>query len=95
MAAVINTAEISNSFNNGKEFFSSFGVNPGFMFNRWSSFKHFRRWEFTLKTNIVGKFLIQRLALLQTKYQELANIRGDGLFIGIEILDQMENLARN
>tara|TARA_R110001592_G_scaffold131279_4_gene344966 strand:- start:505 stop:618 length:114 start_codon:yes stop_codon:yes gene_type:complete len=28
MAIVINTAEISNSFNNGKEFFSSFGVNP-------------------------------------------------------------------
>lgn len=28
MAAVINTAEISNSFNNDLEFFSSFGGNP-------------------------------------------------------------------
>lgn len=30
---------------------------------------------------------MQSLALLQSKYPELANIRGDGLFIGIEILD--------
>tara|TARA_R110000744_G_scaffold244973_2_gene361752 strand:+ start:303 stop:2600 length:2298 start_codon:yes stop_codon:yes gene_type:complete len=87
MAAVVTTEEISESFNNGMEFFSSFGGNPVSCAIGESVLEVLKEEELPRKAQLVGKYLKQELKSLQTQHKELADIRGEGLFLGVEILD--------
>ena len=87
MAAVVTTEEISNSFNNGMEFFSSFGGNPVSCAIGQAVLDVLEEEELPKKAQLVGQYLKQKLKTLQTQHKELADIRGEGLFLGVEILD--------
>ena len=87
MAAVVTTEEISNSFNNGMEFFSSFGGNPVSCAIGNAVLEVLEEEELPKKALHVGEFLKQELKFLQKQHIELADIRGEGLFLGVEILD--------
>jgi len=87
MAAVITTEEIANSFDNGMEFFSSFGGNPVSCAIGEAVFKVIEEENLTEKAQHIGQHLKQGFNLLQNKHPELADIRGEGLFLGIEILN--------
>jgi 4-aminobutyrate aminotransferase-like enzyme len=86
MAAVVTTEEIANSFNNGMEFFSSFGGNPVSCAIGEAVLTILEEEELPKKATIVGDFLKAGLKSLQSKYSVLADIRGEGLFLGVEIV---------
>ncbi len=86
LAAVITTPEIAASFNNGMEFFSTFGGNPvacaaGLAVLDVLETDHLQ--ENALK---VGSYLIARLKNLQEKHALIGDVRGSGLFLGIDLV---------
>jgi hypothetical protein len=86
LAAVVTTPEIAASFDNGMEFFSTFGGNPvacaaGLAVLDVLETEHLQ--ENALST---GRYLISRLKALQEKYALLGNVRGSGLFLGLDLV---------
>ena len=86
LSAVVTTREIADSFNNGMEYFNSFGGNAvscavgqavldvikeeGLQENAWE----------------VGSYLLNQLKNLQNHHDLIGEVRGKGLFIGIELV---------
>lgn len=87
MAAVVTTQNVSDSFNNGMEFFSSFGGNPVSCAIGEAVLMVLEDENLPERAKITGHYLKNGLKALQNKYPVLADVRGEGLFIGVEILD--------
>lgn len=86
LAAVATTPEIAASFDNGMEFFSTFGGNPvacaaGLAVLDVLETEHLQENAFQ-----VGRYLIARLKTLQEKYALLGDVRGSGLFLGLDLV---------
>jgi 4-aminobutyrate aminotransferase-like enzyme/Ser/Thr protein kinase RdoA (MazF antagonist) len=91
LAAVVTTPEIAASFNNGMEFFSTFGGNPvacaaGLAVLDVLAEEHLQ--ENALR---VGSYLIARLKSLQEKHALIGDLRGSGLFLGIDLVTDRES----
>jgi len=86
MAAVVCTEEIANSFNNGMEFFSSFGGNPVSCEVGLEVLDIIEKENLQQHAQEVGDYWKKELSKLQASYPALADIRGEGLFLGIEIM---------
>ena len=84
MAAVITTKKINKSFENGMEFFSSFGGNPVSCEIGKSVLKIIEEEKLQKNALTVGNYLTTKLNQLKNKYKIIHDIRGMGLFIGIE-----------
>lgn len=87
IGAVVTTTEIAQSFANGLEFFSSFGGNPVTCAIGDAVLDVIAEEGLQEHAKTVGDYLISLLKSLQKKHSKLADIRGSGLFLGIEILD--------
>jgi len=87
MGAVVCTEEVVNSFNNGMEFFSSFGGNPVSCAVGNEVLNILEKENLQERAKVVGKYWKEELKKLQNVFPFLADIRGEGLFIGIEIID--------
>jgi ethanolamine-phosphate phospho-lyase len=88
MGAVITTKAITETFNNGMEFFSSFGGNP-VSCEISNAVIHTIKNE-GLQNNAfeVGNYWQQQLKLLKNDFPLLGDVRGAGLFIGVECIDE-------
>jgi 4-aminobutyrate aminotransferase-like enzyme/Ser/Thr protein kinase RdoA (MazF antagonist) len=91
LAAVVTTPEIAASFNNGMEFFSTFGGNPvacaaGLAVLDVLAEEHLQ--ENALR---VGSYLIARLKSLEEKRALIGDLRGSGLFLGIDLVTDRES----
>ena len=87
IGAVVTTTEIAASFDNGLEFFSSFGGNPVSCAVGHAVLDVIDQESLQRHAKVVGDHLIGLLKELQHRYPEIADIRGSGLFIGVEIVD--------
>ena len=87
IGAVVTTTEIAASFDNGLEFFSSFGGNPVSCAVGHAVLDVINQESLQRHAKVVGDHLIGLLETLQNRYPEIADIRGSGLFLGVEILD--------
>jgi 4-aminobutyrate aminotransferase-like enzyme len=86
LAAVITTREIADSFANGMEFFSTFGGNPvacAAGLAVLDVLEEERLQEHALK---VGAYLKNGLKALQDRYALIGDVRGSGLFLGIDLV---------
>jgi 4-aminobutyrate aminotransferase-like enzyme/Ser/Thr protein kinase RdoA (MazF antagonist) len=93
LAAVVTTHEIAASFNNGMEFFSTFGGNPvacaaGLAVLDVLEEEHLQ--ENALRT---GGYLNARLKALQEKHALIGDVRGAGLFLGVDLVLDRETRA--
>lgn len=88
MAAVVTTSEIAESFDNGLEFFSSFGGNPVSCAIGQAVLDVIKEESLQQHAKNVGAYLIQGLEKLKQQFSEIADIRGSGLFLGVEIVDE-------
>jgi 4-aminobutyrate aminotransferase-like enzyme/Ser/Thr protein kinase RdoA (MazF antagonist) len=94
LAAVVTTKEIADSFANGMEFFSTFGGNPvacaaGLAVLDILEDEHLQ--ENALR---VGTHLINALRTLQQRHALIGDVRGLGLFLGIDlVLDRLTREA--
>ncbi len=86
LAAVITTQEIADSFNNGMEFFSTFGGNPvacAAGLAVLDVLEEKRLQEHALR---VGTHLVKGLKVLQERHALIGDVRGSGLFLGIDLV---------
>jgi 4-aminobutyrate aminotransferase-like enzyme/Ser/Thr protein kinase RdoA (MazF antagonist) len=88
LAAVVTTSEIAESFDNGLEFFSSFGGNPVSCAIGQAVLEVIEDEILQAHAKKVGDYLMDELRKLQSKYPEIGDVRGSGLFIGVEIFDE-------
>src|SRR4029077_7288963 len=86
LAAVVTTPEIANSFNNGMEFFSTFGGNPVACAAGLAVLDVLQEENLQQHALRAGKHLIEGLRALQTRHALVGDVRGSGLFLGIDLV---------
>ena len=86
LAAVVTTQEIADAFNNGMEYFNTFGGNPVSMATGLAVLNVIEEEELQKNALEVGNYLLQRLAELKPKYDIIGDVRGNGLFVGVELV---------
>ena len=86
MGAVVCTEEIAKSFEKGVEFFSSFGGNPVSCAIASAVLEVIEEEKLQENAKTVGDYYMLLLRNLIKKYKCIGDVRGSGLFIGIEIV---------
>ena len=76
--------EIAKSFSKGVEFFSSFGGNPVSCKIGLSVLNVIKMENLQKNSEEVGKYYMSLLLDLKEKYSFISDVRGSGLFLGIE-----------
>ncbi|TAN00532.1 MAG: aminotransferase class III-fold pyridoxal phosphate-dependent enzyme [Rhodanobacteraceae bacterium] len=86
LAAVVTTREIAASFNNGMEFFSTYGGNPVSCAAGLAVLDVLRDDHLQTNALAMGNDLIGKLRGLQDKHPLIGDVRGMGLFLGIDLV---------
>jgi 4-aminobutyrate aminotransferase-like enzyme/Ser/Thr protein kinase RdoA (MazF antagonist) len=90
LAAVVTTKEIAESFANGMEFFSTFGGNPVACAAGLAVLDVVRDEALQDRALRVGKYWITELQKLQECHRLIGDVRGSGLFLGIDLVRDRE-----
>jgi 4-aminobutyrate aminotransferase-like enzyme len=94
LGAVITTPEIARSFDNGMEFFSTFGGNPVACAAGLAVLKVVEEENLQGSALKVGNYLKESLLALQKQHPLVGDVRGSGLFLGVDlVLDQRTRSA--
>lgn len=86
LSAVVTTKEIADAFDNGMEYFNSFGGNPVSCAVGQAVLNVIRDEGLQAHAEHVGNYLLQKLQSLQNDHEIIGDVRGRGLFIGIELV---------
>ncbi|GAB4459781.1 MAG: hypothetical protein Kow0031_39620 [Anaerolineae bacterium] len=92
LAAVITTPEIAASFNNGMEYFNTFGGNPVSCAIGMAVLDVVEQEGLQANALRVGNRLLAGLRQLQPKYPLIGDVRGLGLYIGVELVRNRDSL---
>ena len=93
MAAVVTTREIAASFDNGMEYFNSFGGNPVSCAVGHAVLDVLDGEQLPENARVVGGALRGMLRELQARFALIGDVRGMGLFIGAELVNARDTLA--
>ena len=91
IAAVACTQEVAEKFANGMEFFNTFGGNPVSCAIAHEVVQTIKREGLQEQALEVGSYLKEKLVVLSAKYPIIGDVRGQGLFLGIELVDLEKN----
>ena len=86
VAAVVTTPEIAASFANGMEFFSTYGGNPVACAAGLAVLDVLAEENLQQNAERVGHRLLSGLRLLREKRVLIGDVRGSGLFLGVELV---------
>jgi 4-aminobutyrate aminotransferase-like enzyme len=86
IGAVITTKEIAQSFDNGMEFFSTFGGNTVSCAIGLTVLQVVQEEQLPQHALAVGNHLLDGLKELQRRHEIIREVRGSGLFIGVELV---------
>ena len=86
IGAVVCTDEIAQAFEKGVEFFSSFGGNPVSCAIGIAVLEVIEQEELQIKAASVGAYYKKLLQELQHKHASIGDVRGSGLFLGIDMV---------
>jgi 4-aminobutyrate aminotransferase-like enzyme len=86
LAAVVTTPEIAASFDNGMEFFSTFGGNPVACAAGLAVLEILRDEGLQKNALRVGNHWLRGLRELMAQHAIIGDVRGSGLFLGIELV---------
>ena len=93
LAAVITTREIAARFNNGMEFFSTFGGNPVACAAGLAVLDVLRDENLQHNALEVGTRWLAQLHGLQNTHALIGDVRGSGLFLGIDLVNDRSTRA--
>lgn len=88
VAAVVCTMEVAQQFANGMEYFSTFGGNPVSCAIATAVLNCVKNDHLQENAQAVGTFLKTELKKLSQAHPILKDVRGQGLFLGLEITDE-------
>lgn len=92
LGAVVTTSAIARSFANGMEYFSTFGGNPVAMAVGLAVLDVIEDEGLQENALRVGSHMLDGLRDLQTRHEVIGDVRGAGLFIGVELVLDRETL---
>ena len=92
LAGVVTTSEIAASFDNGMEFFSTFGGNPVSCMVGMAVLDVIESENLQENAQKTGNFLKTSLQELKKSYPIIGDVRGRGLFLGVELVRDPETL---
>jgi 4-aminobutyrate aminotransferase-like enzyme len=92
MAAVVTTPEIAAAFANGMEFFSSFGGNPVSAAVGMAVMDVLEAERLPENALATGRYLTAKLEALKSRHELIGDVRGAGLFLGVELVRDRETL---
>ena len=90
LGAVVTTPEIAKSFANGMEYFNTFGGNPVSMAAGLAVLDVLEEEGLQQNAQRVGSYMLERLRELQKRHAIIADVRGSGFFIGVELVKGRE-----
>lgn len=93
LGAVITTREVANAFYTGMEYFNTFGGNPVSCAIGREVLHVIRDERLQANARIVGDYMMEQLRLMVPKFDLIGEVRGVGLFIGIELIEDHQTLA--
>ena len=86
MGAVVTTDAIAEAFDNGMEFFSSFGGNPVSCATGMAVLDVIEEEGLQQNALEAGRYYQEQLKALQNEFPQIGDVRGSGLFIGMELI---------
>lgn len=92
LAAVVTTQEVAEKFANGMEYFNTFGGNPVSCAIGREVLKVVQEEKLQENALQVGTYLTKELKSLQSAYPIIGDVRGVGLFLGLELVNDGESL---
>ena len=92
LAAVITTAEIADAFANGMEYFNTFGGNPVSCAVGMAVLDVIENENLQQNADQVGRHLLKSLQDLRDRHPLIGDVRGLGLYAGIELVTDRDTL---
>ncbi len=92
IGAVVTTRAIADAFANGMEYFNTFGGNPVSCAIGREVLKVIREEGLQQKALDTGSYLLEKLHTLKSEYPVIGDVRGHGLFLGIELITNTQTL---
>ncbi|MTI17512.1 aminotransferase class III-fold pyridoxal phosphate-dependent enzyme [Rhodobacteraceae bacterium RKSG542] len=86
MAALVTTKETADKFNNGMEYFNTFGGNPVSCAVGLAVLNTIENEGLRENAEVTGDYLISGFNRLAENYEIIGDVRGMGLFLGIELV---------
>lgn len=93
LAAVVTTPDIAAAFNTGMEYFNTFAGGPVASAAGLAVLEVLEQEGLPANALRVGNYLKQELTVLMPKYPLIGDVRGAGLFLGLELVLDHETLT--
>lgn len=91
LAAVVTTSALAQAFDTGMEYFNTFGGNPVSAAIGNAVLDVIMEDRLQARARILGEYLQDCLAQLKQTHEAIGDVRGAGLFIGIELVSDRES----
>lgn len=92
IGAVVTTAEIADAFDNGMEFFSTFGGNTVSCAVGLAVLDVLEAEDLQAQAQRVGQRILDGLTRLMDRFDIVGDVRGSGLFLGVELVRDRKTL---
>jgi 4-aminobutyrate aminotransferase-like enzyme/Ser/Thr protein kinase RdoA (MazF antagonist) len=93
VAAVVTTPQIAAAFHNGMEYFNTYGGNPVSCAIGMAVLDVIKSEGLQENAKVVGAYLLERLRALKAKSTLIGDVRGLGLYLGVELVTDHDTLA--
>uniref|UniRef100_A0A915KEL4 Uncharacterized protein n=1 Tax=Romanomermis culicivorax TaxID=13658 RepID=A0A915KEL4_ROMCU len=90
VSAVATKRHISDRFGHGMEYFNTFGGNPVSCVAALSVMEVIERENLLQNAILVGDYFLEKLNWLKLRYSIIGDVRGVGLFLGVEFVKDLE-----
>jgi len=90
LAVVVTTQAVADKFKNGMEYFNTFGGNPVSCAVGLEVLRVIKEEGLQQNAKVVGEYLKKNLTTMMDQFEIIGDVRGPGLFMGIELVKSRE-----